>query len=436
MKNTIPPLYKLLLTMFVAGLLLFVITDQNAYAQNRLQQYIDSARVNNPGMIQLQKQIQLLELGKKSIRASYQAPTGYISSEVNVTPYLNNHGQLISPNPDPNAIGYDINISNGGLYSALMNVDIPLFAKKATQNALFRQDKQIEQLKISYKTADLDLKRQVTDLYLNTLASQMLLKVQQQRVQLLSQEVQIMKRLTEKGMYRLIDFELLRTTLSGDSIQLHSLTNAYQLQLMQLRAACGINNSSFVFLQENKISMMTPTQGTSLFLQSYVNDSTTAVADNRVFNNRYLPQVTLYSNAGLNAVALNGIERKVGASAGIRLSYTLFDGKQKKTNEEETMVRIDQAQILKKIQYKHILMQRSMLRISIAEAAFNLNKQEKLKENYQKLMDLYRAEVQKGQVRVPGFLLALRNYNDLKLSYELQKIKLYRLINEYNYWNN
>jgi len=81
------------------------------------------------------------------------------------------------------------------------------------------------------------------------------------------------------------------------------------------------------------------------------------------------------------------------------------------------------------------LIQRTSLLKAIAEARDNLQKQGKLKQNYQNLIALYKVEVQKGQVPVTGFLMALRNYNDLKLSYGLQKIKLYKLINEYNYWN-
>ncbi|MBN2616404.1 MAG: TolC family protein [Bacteroidales bacterium] len=435
MNKTIHPHFSLFSKRLFFCLLIFLAVIQEGQAQNRLEQYVDSARVNDPNIIQLQKQIQLLELGKKAIRASYQAPTGFISSEVNLTPYFNNHGQLFSTNPDPNAIGYDINISNGGLYSALMNVNIPLFAGKATHQALFQQDSQIEVLKTSLLTANLNLERQITDLYLSTLAVQMSYTVQQQRVQQLSQEVQVMKQLTRKGMYRLVDYELLKTTLAGDSIQLHSLANTYQMQLMQLRSTCGITDSTLVFLKNTEITLSQANENESLFLLPYDNDSLSAVADNLLFNNKYLPQFTLYSNAGLNAVALNGMERKFGASAGIRLSYTLFDGKQKAVNQEQKMVRIEQAHSLKYVESKRIRMQRALLLKTIAKADVNLHKQKDLKENYQKLMKMYRTEVQKGQVRISNYLLALRNYSNLKLNYELQKIKVYRLINEYNYWN-
>lgn len=403
--------------------------------QTRLSEYIDSARENTPQIIRLQKQIRVLELGKKNIKALYEAPKGYFSSDINLTPYFNNDGVLFTTNPSPNAIGYDIGITNGGLYSALINVDIPVFTRKSTQNALFWQDQKIGGLKILLKNLYFNLNRQVTSLYFTTLGIQLSYLTQQESVRLLSGEVKIMEQLTRRGFYRLVDYELLKTTLSGDSIKLQNLANAYRLQLMQLKSVCGISDSTLRLLKMEKMKMTQSVKSVSSFIAPYINDSLTAIAQNRLFNNRYLPKVMLYSNAGLNAVSLNGIEKKFGLSAGIRLSYTLFDGKQKQVSREQSLVRVDQAQALKKIKIKNIRMQRSALLMAIAEARDNLRKQGMLKQNYQNLIALYKVEVQKGQVPVTGFLMALRNYNDLKLSYGLQEIKLYKLINEYNYWN-
>ncbi len=403
--------------------------------QTRLSEYIDSARVNSPQIIILQKQIRVLELGKKNIKALYEAPKGYITSGIELTPYFNNNGILFTTNPSPNAIGYDIGITNGGLYSALMNVDVPVFTRKSTQNALFWQDRKIGRLKILLKNLYYRLDRQITNLYFSALGIQLSYTTQQESVRLFSGEVKIMEQLTRKGLYRLVDYELLKTTLSSDSIKLQTLANAYRLQLMQLKSVCGISDSTLRLLKMEKMKMTRPIKTASSFVEPYINDSLTAIAQNRLFDNRYLPKVMLYSNAGLNGVLLNGIEKKFGLSAGIRLSYTLFDGKQKQVSKAQSLVKIDQARLLKRIKIKDILIRRTSLLKSIAEAKANLQKQDKLKHNYENLIALYKAEVQKGQVPVTGFLIALRNYNNLKLSYGLQEIKLYKLINEYNYWN-
>lgn len=429
------PFIKQTVLFFSLFIILFIFPSRFVQGQTHLMQYIDSARVNSPQIIRVRKQIRVLELGKRSIKALYESPKGYLSSDINLTPYFNNNGVLFTTNPSPNAIGYDIGITNGGLYSALMNVDIPVFTRKPEQNAMFWQNQKIDGLKIVLKNLYYNLDRQVTNLFFTTLGIQLSYITQKESVRLLSQEVKVMEQLTQKGFYRLVDYELLKTTLSSDSIKLLDISNAYRLQLMQLKSACGISDTTIRLLQMEKIKTSQPINSTSSFIKPYINDSLAAIAQNRVFNNRYLPKVMLYSNAGLNAVSLNGIEKKFGLSAGIRLSYTLFDGKQKQVSKEQSLVKIDQARLLKRIKSKDILLQRISLLKSIAKAKTNLQKQDKLKHNYESLIALYKLEVQKGQVPVTGFLMALRNYNNLKLSYGLQKIKLYKLMNEYNYWN-
>lgn len=47
----------------------------------------------------------------------------YLSANYLFVPYFNNSGGIITSNPDQNAIGYDIGLTNGGLYSAQFNIE-------------------------------------------------------------------------------------------------------------------------------------------------------------------------------------------------------------------------------------------------------------------------------------------------------------------------
>ncbi len=425
---------KTIYTIFLSCFIVFI-SAPFLRGQNVLNQYVDSARVSNPQIIQLQKQIGILELGKKSIKAIYKAPKGYLSSEVDLTPYFNNNGDVITTNPSPNAYGYDVAISNGGLYSALINLDVPVFVKKTTANALNWQEVQINALKIKLNNSDFALKQQVANLYYNALSAQLAYQTQKASVKLLNHEVNLLEVLTRKGLYKIVDFELLKTSLASDSIKLKNLAVSYRLQLMQLKSFCGINDSTLDMLQMKNLTMSTAKEKASAFLLPYKNDSLSAIAENRLFNNRYEPNVTFFSNAGLNASALPGIQHYLGLGVGLRLTYTLFDGKQKQVNKEQSLMRINQSSKLKKLKSKDIQLKRNELLKAIAEAKQNLQQQVNLKNEYKNLISLYKVEVQKGQVSITAFLMALRNYNDMKLSYGLQQISLNKLINQYNYWN-
>lgn len=183
------------------------------------------------------------------------------------------------------------------------------------------------------------------------------------------------------------------------------------------------------------MALSTPRNKNSVYLLPYTNDSLTAVAENKLFNNRYEPSVTFYSNAGLNAVQLPGIQHNFGLGVGLRLTYTLFDGRQKQVNKAQSLIRINQASELKELKSKDIQLKRVELLKAIEETRKSLQQQGKLTKDYQNLISLYKTEVQKGQVSITAFLMALKNYNDMKLSYGLQQISLNKLINQYNYWN-
>jgi len=424
---------KSIISCFI--LILFLWVPLSGNSQNRLSEYIESARNNNPEIIRLQQQIKILELGKQSIRAMIQAPKGYLTSEIAITPYLNNKGQLFSTNPVPTAVGYDVGITNGGLYSALMNVDVPLFVKKTTQNALHWQDQQINALKIKLRNQHYRLQYKLTDLYYSAFGAQLAYLTQKESLDLMSRELKILEQLTRKGLYRVIDYQLFKTSISSDSIKLQNLAITFRLQLMQLKSFCGIKNTDLDTLRMDKLVLSTPNLSVSSFLLPYSNDSLTALAQDRLFNNRYQPKVLFYSNAGLNAIALPGIQRKLGLGAGIRFSYTLFDGKQKQLNKAQSLILIDQSTRLKQVKTKNISLQRAGLLKAIGEANNNLQNQKKLKKDYKNLISLYKLEIQKGQVTITGFLIALRNYNNIKLSYGLASINLNKLVNQYNYWN-
>jgi outer membrane protein TolC len=275
----------------------------------------------------------------------------------------------------------------------------------------------------------------VAGLYYDALGAQLAYQTQKETVNLEAHEVNILEVLTRKGLYKIVDFELLRTNLASDSIRLKDMAIAYRLQLMQLKSSCGIADSSLNELQMEDLPLSSPEENASAFLMPYTNDSLTAIAENKLFNNRYEPTVTFFSNAGLNAVQLPGIQHALGLGLGLRLTYTLFDGKQKQVNQAQSLIRIDQATQLKDLKSKDIRLKRAQLLKAITEARKNLQEQGKLKAQYQNLISLYKAEVQKGQVSITAFLMALKNYNDMKLSYGLQQISLNKLINQYNYWN-
>lgn len=96
-------------------------------AQNNLQFYLNTAKQNSPTLKENTNLLRINELNKSLNESQYMLPQISLTSNYLFAPYFNNNGKIISANPDPNAIGYDAGITNGGLYSAQINIEKNIF---------------------------------------------------------------------------------------------------------------------------------------------------------------------------------------------------------------------------------------------------------------------------------------------------------------------
>ena len=97
------------------------------YCQFNLDYFLNNALNNSPQIKNYNNLFLINDLQRKLDEAQNSSFQVYLTGDYLFAPYFNNNGKLVSTNPDPKAIGYDVGITNGGLYSALINVDKNIF---------------------------------------------------------------------------------------------------------------------------------------------------------------------------------------------------------------------------------------------------------------------------------------------------------------------
>jgi outer membrane protein TolC len=414
---------------------IFLLFPFSVFGQGNLQQFIDSAMIHNPEAVSIHSQIQSFQFDNQMAEAILRSPKAFVSSEILVAPYLNNSGKFIDVSPLDKAIGYDIGITNGGLYSALFNLQLPLLKGKQILHIQEQNQVEIEKLKTQLKLIENELKHSIGGLYFDALAQQITVENYRQNNALLNEEFLLIKSLTSKGLYRISDYKLMELELKSDSINLHASMSDLDLAIRELKAACGIRNPEINKLTSPSLSQSEPLLKSSLFVQSYSHDSLAAVSQQKVFEDQYLPQLNVYANSGLNSTSIPMIERHIGASAGIQLSYTIFDGHQKKINQEQQMLRISEAQSLKALKAREIKTRADAFRQKIEKTKVEISSQKEIQTEYKELLKLYKDEVQRAQISVIDLIAFLQKYSNVNLEISTREITLKRLINEYNYWN-
>ena len=308
--------------LFLALLLCPLLT-----AQNDLQFYLNSAFRNNPILKESQNNISVRKLDKSLTEAEYSYPQINFTANYLFVPYFNND-KIVTANPGPNAIGYDASVTNGGLYSAQVNVTKNIFNGGVIDTYNNQTDLQIKSNELNYELTRHNLEKDVIDQYITCWQAQELYILSVSTADTLKQQLGITKNLMTKGLVKQSDYLLLK--IEFETQQLSSLQALASLKssIYQLNVLAGIQDSSIVALDTVKLNK-TVIDGHSKFFNQYENDSLLILNQQNVFETKYYPQLNLFFNAGLNAVELNDIQRKFGLSAGFNFSLPIYDGSKK-----------------------------------------------------------------------------------------------------------
>ncbi len=414
--------------------LLFFFFYNLCFAQYSLDYFVAQAVKNSPNIKNYSNLSLINNLQKKLDEAQNSAFQVYVTGDYLFAPYFNNNGHLISTNPDPKAIGYDVGITNGGLYSALINVDKNIFNGPLLDALNNQRNIQGKNYENQLNTEKHNLKKTVTDQYLNTLQNLELYKLSKEIEGNLENQLKLTSDLVEKGIAKVQDYLLLKVETRSQQINLNQTWQNYKNGLFQLYSICGIKDTQTVIIDSVNLSLINP-HDSSKFLFQYYLDSLNTAAQQNIFETKYLPQIKLFFNTGLNAVEIDNIQRRFGLSAGISLSVPILDGGQKDITRQQSLIAEKISGDYKNYAAKNIYTQRKDAENRIHSLRKNLDDFKSQITDYINLLNISLEQLEKGNMSMIEYLTELRNYIDLQKNYISTEINYQLEINNYNYWN-
>jgi len=409
------------------------------YAQVRdLNYFLEKARANSPLIQKNKNNIKILELDLQQTQRILKSPVLNLESNILFAPIIthtanSNQLNLVSNGSDSYS-GYDLGITNGGQYQAFLSLKQPLLGQsslkvysnrseileKQNNNSTFLTIHEIEQL-VSYQ-------------YILCVKSKMQIKNEEQLRAQLNDQLNVMQKLVNSAVYKNTDLLLLQIEKQNLEISNKAFEDDYAGNLYDLNLLCGINDSSKVNIEESDLQMRPELSSQSGFLTSYKLDSLVIMADQSISELKYKPQLSLFANAGLNAVYLPAFNR-LGISAGLTFSWNLYDGNQRKLEREKSNVNINTLQFEK----SHFISQQEINKNKIKSQINSLNNRTILIENqlkqYEKLYDAYQNELKQGLISVMDFKNLMKDITTKKQDFLLLKMEKQLLVNSYNYWN-
>lgn len=398
---------------------LFLVSGILVQAQS-LDYYIQKGLENSPLLKDFRNQLLSGKLDSLLTQASYKPQVNQVSQAMYA--------------PTARNFGYDAAITNGANYSAVVNVVQPLFSKKIKANQFRDISLSNHVIEADTQITTTDLKQGITSQFLTAYADYTQIQFNESTLNLLKNEQALLKTLADQGIYAQTDLMNLSVSLTAQRIAIKQAFIQYRNSLAILNFICGISDTSTVILTKPELTIRNPFNiNNSPAMLKFKIDSLKNVNSKQLIDLNYRPQLSAFADAGFMAVLPQNIPHNFGTSFGLNFSIPIYDGKQRKLQYEKTSLsensRLDY-QTFYTTQYKQQINQlNEQLKLTdelILSVRNQLTEQEKL-------IALYKIEIEKGLVRFPDFLNIVNNYTQTKNSLTVSEMNRLQIINQMNY---
>ena len=416
------------------------IFSQLLCAQNNpsLDFFLKNAKQNTPALQENKNLQKIGNIQDDIIRAQNNAFQVNATSEVLFAPYFNNYGNAIdiTTAPSPNAYGYDVGITNGGLYSAQVNITKNLFNQAITDNLLFQNKVKNNAIKLSTEEITHNLVKNITDAYIMAYQLQLQENFTTEILKDLKKRLEVLELLVKRGILQESDYLLLQLDIESKNLELKQIRNNRETAINQLFTLSGMNAQKIDSLSKPILFKNRELNTVKHFYErKFTNDSLQIVADEQVFENAYKPQLSAYGNTGLNAVEIPNMDHKIGVSAGLRLTVPIYDGRQRKFNAQQSKLKEASLEFYKhneKIQLDNRLESIQNQISALKENKDLLDRQITKQKN---ILEIYKGKLVQGQVSIVDYLNVIQNYKQNVFTQLQMQTNMWLLHSQYNYIN-
>lgn len=402
-------------------LLAFFLVELTSLSQTRsLEYFINAGLQNSPLLNDLQNQLNSTLIDSLIIRAQ-RKPQIEGQSLFLYSPY-NDH------------FGYDEVITDGGNYQVTGYVSQSIFNRKITENKYLALDNQRQGISLNRKITTAELKRLITGLYLESYSVYSDLAFNVSFLELMKGQNNIMNQFVKAGIFNQSDYLSLLVETQGQEIIISQLRNLYEKNVRLLNEACGIVDTSHIELVLPDIKPAeTKNRSDYLFLKQFSIDSLQIVNERTALGLRYKPSVNWFADAGILTSKPETFYRHFGASAGFSLSIPIFDGQQRKLEDQKLSIRENSRSfnnIISRKQYDQQYLRLKGQLQGIKDIRIKIAEQLRISDQ---LVKSLKSQLETGIVKMTDYLNALRNYRSINHNLNMTNNEMLSIINEMNY---
>ncbi len=397
-------------------------------AQTNIEFYLENAYKNNVDLKNIKNRNEQNDLQLNIDKSENEGTKIYLTGNYLISPYFDEGKLKITQNPTTNAIGYDIGITNGGLYSALINVEKRILTPSIFD--VFNNKNRIQKAIINYDslTAKREVTKQVIELYIQSYFAYKLYLNSKKIEDILNSQYQTLVSMLNNGAVNSTDILLFLIEIKNQNILGSKYLLDYRINLLSLNNVCGISDTSSVILDSlNNYNFYDRYN----FSDKYSLDSLNYENLQELYELKYKPQFTVFLNSGLNALEINNIQRKFGLSAGLNLQIPLYDGNQKEITKQQTIIQLKAINEYKLNFEKFLIYQRQISELKVENLEKSLTNCKSQLQDYENIINQSFNSLFHGNISATEYFTLLKNYcliNEqlivAKKDYDIEKSKL------------
>ncbi len=338
--------------------------------------------------------------------------------------------------PTINGYGYDVPITNGQQLSALIALNKQIYNKRNLSLQFQNLQLQGDSLKVSSSITSQNIRKSIIVQYITAYGDQLQIDFNDEVITLLRNEEIVLKKLTQKNVYKQADYLSFLITLQQQQLTRSQLLVQYKNDYATLNYLAGIIDTTTSTLQEPDISTVKElVYDSSAFFFKYKIDSLRLINQRAIISYSYRPKVNLFADAGYQSTLTIAPYKNFGTTLGVNLTIPIYDGHQKQ-------LQYSKINILERTRQRQQEFFTTQLRQQVQQLQQQLSSLESLTgpineqiKYLQTLIEVNGRLLETGDIKITDYVLALNNYITSRNLVVQNMIARYQVINQLNYWN-
>ena len=404
-----------------------------------LHYYIETAKENSPLIADYRNRTEIEQAELERLKAMYTHSRLELNGDYLFVPIVSKDGGRAAfkwnARSATDYYGYDLGESSGSFHAGATWTH-PLLGRSPYKVAQEQAKINTDMANNRIRMEEHQLERSVTEQYLLCLLDKAQIDFTDSVGTVIDRRIEIVRKLVANGLSKQSDLNLLMIEREANA-ELHpAACQDYHNHLMDLNLLCGIDEVTDVALSDISQPVRLRNDGeSSLFTEQYRLDSLNTAVALRSFNLQYKPKLDLFVNGGLQVGDFSGWYRHFGLSAGVTLSWTIFDGRQKRQKERQAVWQQNTIRTYK----ENSEYQRNMRIKQCLSELGRYDERERALERqlaeYESVLADYGKEMDAGQVSVLDYITVLRSKIQTEKDRLLLRTNKQLVIAAYNYWN-